>query len=567
MYVSVCVTINFKTSTESVGQLFSEGKTYRMPEFQRPYSWPEDQALQLFEDLQGASVNSGNDSSPKGGVEYFLGALIVTQQSARSPLMIIDGQQRLVTLLAILATLRDHLPKGSFRADLQECIERPEKLAADFCKRPRLELRDLDQDTFSRWVIADGGTTQLPEVPDSKSTARLLDALRQLKVEFPRADNGFIESLAKFILNNCSFVVIKSDSIDDAYRLFKSVNNPGLPLSDLALARAELLGPHAHDQALCARIASAWDEIEEQIGEDELRGYITTLASLILPGSNDRNLFEIIREISRSNQLSIDFYDKLRSFLLAYRGLDSATIDFGPDTARINRHIACVLNTPFEDWRTAALFWLTRGKGNRESLDFFRALDGLCLGLQILNYRKKTIAERFSSVVTATATNGVLTRTTSPLYLTDSERRAIREKIEGPLPLSSKCFTKSLLLRLNVAVSDASIPPYFPKDVEIEHVMPQKPARGGAWADKFGDESERTKFLNLLGNLALLTAPKNKNVSNKSFLEKREKVFSLNQNNCFALTANIAAHSDWTPDTIIKRQNELIRHASEIMGL
>lgn len=559
------MTIYFATSAESVGQLFSDGKTYRMPEFQRPYSWPDDRALQLFEDLQAASVNSGKHLAAKGGVEYFLGALIVTQQSARSPYLIIDGQQRLVTLLTILALLRDHLPKGPFRQSLQERIERPEDQAANFGTKPRVELRDLDQDVFSRLVITDGGTNHLPDVADSKSTARLLDAIKQLKVEFPRATNEFIQSLATFILNNCSFVVITANSIDDAYRLFKSVNNPGLPLSDLALARTELLGPHAHDQALCAQIAEAWDAIEEQIGEDELRGYIATLAALILPGATERSLFEVIREISRSNRLAIDFYEKLRSFLLAYRGLEDATIDFGADTARINRHIACILNAPFDHWRTAALFWLTRGKGNRESLDFFRGLDGLCLGLQISGYKSKTIAQRFASVVAAIANNSVLSRTTSPLYLTDSERAAIREKINGPLKKTG--FTKNLLLRLNVAVGDASIPPFFPKDVEIEHVMPQRPSANSPWAVQFPDADKREQLLHLLGNLALLTSRINKAASNAPFTVKREKVFSLNQNNCFALTANIAAHSEWTPDVILKRQRGLVRHASEIMGL
>jgi hypothetical protein len=56
-------------------------------------------------------------------------------------------------------------------------------------------------------------------------------------------------------------------------------------------------------------------------------------------------------------------------------------------------------------------------------------------------------------------------------------------------------------------------------------------------------------------------------VSNLPFAQKKERIFSLQENNCFALTANLAGHSQWTPDTIQRRQNELLRHASEVMGL
>ncbi|MFZ1101419.1 MAG: DUF262 domain-containing HNH endonuclease family protein [Hyphomicrobiaceae bacterium] len=555
--------IHFATSAVTVSQLFSGSHTYRMPEFQRPYSWPEDRAVQLFDDLESACVASASRAS--SATEYFLGALIVTQQSPRAPFLIVDGQQRLVTLAAILAILRDHLPQSDFRARLHERIERPADQAADYQKAPRIELRDIDQDEFLRWVVKDGGTVRLPRVPETRSTAKLLDALNQLNNNFPTANEDFIRRLATFILNNCSFVQITANSVDDAYKLFKSVNNPGLPLSDLALARTELLGPSAHDPRLCAQIAGAWDEIEEQIGDDQLRKYVVTVASLVLPGASQRDLFSVVREISRDNRLAGEFNRKLREFLLAYRALDSAEIDFGPDSARINRHIHCLLNTPFEDWRPAALFWLTQGRAAPDSLAFFRALDGLCLALQILSVKAKAVARRFERVMDAIADNSILSRTTSPLYLTESETRSVRERLASPIRKTS--YLKNLLLRLNVAVTPTDIPPYFPTEVEIEHVLPQKPGPNGEWGQAFPDAAERERLTHLLGNLTLLTSNKNKKVSNLPFAQKKERIFSLQENNCFALTANLAGHAQWTPDTIQRRQNELLRHASEVMGL
>ena len=131
--------IHFTTSAITVRELLSGSHTYHMPEFQRPYSWLEDQVAQLFDDFASACVAS--PASASTATEYFLGALIIAQQSPRSPLLIVDGQQRLVTLAAILAVIRDHLPKGDFRTSLQERIERRADQAADYQQASRICLQ------------------------------------------------------------------------------------------------------------------------------------------------------------------------------------------------------------------------------------------------------------------------------------------------------------------------------------------------------------------------------------------------------------------------------------------
>jgi uncharacterized protein with ParB-like and HNH nuclease domain len=311
--------IQYSTSAFTVGDLLSANKVYCLPEFQRPYSWGEDRAFQLFDDLQNAAIAALNGNAPRHGVEYFLGAIIVAQSHARAPFLIIDGQQRLVSLTAILAVIRDHLPPGNFRGNLQDRIERPADAAAAYSRAPRIQLRDIDQDVFQSLVIADGGTARLPKTTDTRSMANLLDVLHALNKDFPRANDAFIQSLATFILNNCGVVLISAHTIEDAYRLFKSVNNPGEPLSALALARTELLGPQVHNPRLCAQIAQAWDEIEDQLGEDTLESYIRTVASLVIPGIEARDLFDVVRDISRDAQLSDSFNQKLRKFILSYQ--------------------------------------------------------------------------------------------------------------------------------------------------------------------------------------------------------------------------------------------------------
>jgi hypothetical protein len=239
----------------------------------------------------------------------------------------------LVTLTTILAVLRDRLPQGEFRESLQRRIERTADAAAGHKKSARIQLRDSDHEEFYRYVIADGGTKAAPRFGGTKAITRILEVVARLHSDFPDAHLRFIENLATFILNKCSLVVITAQSLDDAYKLFKSVNNPGEPLNDIALARAELLGPLVSHPRECARISTAWDELEERVGEDTFRTYVQTVASIAAPDI-EGELYEIVRTISRNKMLASTFYAKLGSFVTAYNGLETASFDLGGESPK-----------------------------------------------------------------------------------------------------------------------------------------------------------------------------------------------------------------------------------------
>ena len=114
--------LSFKTSTVAVGDLLSESNVFRMPIFQRPYSWNEETALELLGDIIDAMERAGKRRS-----SYFLGPIILARKSSKTPYDIVDGQQRLVTLTAALAVLRDLSPPGDLQDELQETIKRPAK--------------------------------------------------------------------------------------------------------------------------------------------------------------------------------------------------------------------------------------------------------------------------------------------------------------------------------------------------------------------------------------------------------------------------------------------------------
>ena len=82
---------------------------FRMPPFQRPYSWEDETAAQLFDDIHTAYARSSSGRASQSELhDYFLGPLIIAQvDKGSTTLDVVDGQQRLATLCIILGVLRD----------------------------------------------------------------------------------------------------------------------------------------------------------------------------------------------------------------------------------------------------------------------------------------------------------------------------------------------------------------------------------------------------------------------------------------------------------------------------
>jgi len=552
--------IAFETNTLTVGELFSGSNVFRMPIFQRPYSWEEEKALELFGDIHQAMEKG--DSHHAG--EYFLGPIIVASKGSLAPLEVVDGQQRLVTLSVIFAILRDLLPQGLLQRELQESLRRPEQPGRGLPEQARVRLRQSDHDEFEEWVQRPGGTLALPGEANSDSTDRLLNAIKSIKDDIGRVNNAYVEELARFILNNCYLVRIQAQNLDDAYVLFRSLNSRGLPLNELDIIRAELVGAN-YDPELAQSIANCWDEIQSEIGHDEFLTYVRTVISLVRPEATESDLREIIRDVLRVPQDAVDFRRYLTAFLQSYVGLNSGTLQCGGNSAEINRILACLKKLPFDDWRTPALVWLAQSPNSRLTCEFFRALEALSLGLFILGKTKLQIARRFKDITVEVLT-GDATTTRGALFLTAAETVKLREILDAPISARKK-YLRHLLLRLNTLILHPDLPPHFPDDATIEHVLPQKPNGKSRWIEMYPNAGGRKALCELLGNYALLTGKMNTSARNNDFADKKQIIFALANVSMFPLTGTLAAYETWTERDIRQRHAEMMRMLQQILPI
>ena len=185
-------------------------------------------------------------------------------------------------------------------------------------------------------------------------------------------NKSYVEGVAKFILNNCNMVRVQAQNLDDAYVFFRSLNSRGLPLNELDIVRAELVGA-SYDPQLAESIAECWDTIQSEIDHEQFLVYVRTVISLVRPLAAESDLREVLRELLRDPQAAVRFRQFLTSFLTSYVALNSGDLEFGVNTTEVNRIVACLKSLPFDDWRTPALVWLAQRPTANASVRVFQS--------------------------------------------------------------------------------------------------------------------------------------------------------------------------------------------------
>ena len=117
---------------------------------------------------------------------------------------------------------------------------------------------------------------------------------------------------------------------------------------------------------------------------------------------------------------------------------------------------------------------------------------------------------------------------------------------------------KYVLLRLDELLANQPGVSYQHKMITVEHVLPQNPSAGSQWTKDFTDE-DRAQWTHRLGNLVLLNRAKNSEAQNYDFAKKKANYFGgAHGSAVFALTTQVLAEEEWTPDVVQRRHDDLL---------
>ena len=123
-------------------ELLSGKFIFNVPDYQRPYSWTENEALTLWDDL----INFWKSGEENVADTYFTGSIVLVYSAESPEAEVIDGQQRLTTLSMILSVLRNK--SGALKSDIEKCLWQDGIAHMSIPGSPRLNLRERDRAFF-----------------------------------------------------------------------------------------------------------------------------------------------------------------------------------------------------------------------------------------------------------------------------------------------------------------------------------------------------------------------------------------------------------------------------------
>lgn len=215
---------------------------FLIPDYQRPYAWSEEECQTLWEDIFDFAIPEGDATKFNSEEEYYLGP-IVTFKNDNNKLEVIDGQQRLTTIMLLLRAF--HISFGEMRDEnskkikemIESCIWKTDEFGnanRDLLKIDSEVATDKDKDEFLS--ILNTGIAPLTMKSKYAENYRYF----QKKIdEFLHSYPGYFSYLPARILNNCILLPIEADNQNTALRIFSTLNDRGKPLSDADIFKAQ----------------------------------------------------------------------------------------------------------------------------------------------------------------------------------------------------------------------------------------------------------------------------------------------------------------------------------------
>ena len=574
--------------------LFNGTVRFEIPFFQRGYAWEKKQWDQLFLDLQEQVILELSSGSTIEQVEHFFGPIVVLEKAgdedALKQFLVIDGQQRIVTVYLLLGIIRESLAaKKHLSVEASEyLVELKRYLANDVDSTDdyiKLKVFSSKGDRLPTYKVVFGGDSN-PTTPHLHTDLQLyvpgknrVDqftkyATKRLKATFP--DVPALWQLAQVLLRCLKIVWIPLDSKkDDPQAIFESLNDKGMPLTASELLCNYLFRP----------IMSA-NENYEELHNDKWLAAIRRLESDSQFEDYLRNLFSIgeNKMVGKGRKVYIHFKNKNRSLSVAsakqqlddiysgaplYRTI-RAPLEYRHKDDEINRLLVSIANTRMESSTSFVLAVLRALSTNAMNESQCRAILGETLTLLVRRKMAELPTTQYDAmfpgllgkIVNEERQITVLQEQFRKVGIWVSDQEFGDALIEKPLYRSRDlAFARMVLIEIDQRLqSHGQLPDYTTVNT-IEHTLPQTLDEEWKWYLRSDADDEHLEVLtNSLGNLCLLSRPANSSAGRDPFDKKRAGYSEVT-----ALARQIKAHAGrWDLEAIKRRSRALSEHALEI---
>ncbi len=547
-------------------------KQFQVPLYQRTYSWGKEQLERLWEDV-GELVEqhrAGERAAP-----HFLGSVVLApgqiQAGGVQKWLVVDGQQRLTTLMLAFTALRDQLkeagdPRGAERVHRQILVNEYQEALDHY----RLLPTQADRQAFTACI---GSAPQAGGGGNIGLAYRFfLGALAEGQEAADSKD--WLESVENVLKGLLSIVEITAESGDNVYRIFESINNTGVGLSQSDLLRnyVFMLLPQRGERVY----RELWLPMQQSLGPKNLE--LLVWLDLVVRGHYKTKQSEIYREQQKRLQPLAGDEEALQR-------------EIAQLSERAQRFLRIVepsreQSPPLRE----ALERLTAWGGQTHYPLALHLLDLVDAGsrspedaAEALLYVESYLARRLICQTPTAGINRIFMEAPKDLEIDRPAAEAVRRFLSGKRrrwpsdeelqsAIRSKPFYWSgrppqrafILRRLEESYSPSEPVDFAKASLSVEHVLPQKPAQ--AWFDLLSDETEENQspqelhdlLVHTLGNLTL--TGDNSKLSNHPFQRKQQILDS----SALRMNLEIASSERWGRTEIMARADRLCERAVQL---
>ncbi len=563
-------------ASTTVNKMLAGNKIF-VPTYQRAYSWDTEYDKSKTQKHVNVFLTDLEDYNKSlASTPYYFGHFLFEEKS-ESNFGVIDGQQRLTTIVIFLSALFSKLKS------IRSLTENEEVLFENMIKRKSnyiFSTVDYDNQLFKDYVIDQ--TKKNKNGLETESARRIVNAFDFFTIALTDKDEFYLSKMLKTVNEaSCSTHPVKNES--EAIQMFIFQNNRGKKPSNLEIIKAQfmfnvhLYGGNEKDSLIdeiknrFEKIYKSISAIEYKIDEDDVLVYTLRVHFNSLWESNA--IDKINKLLSENNP--IPFIKSFTNSLAV--SFEHLTTFFGKDE-RDNIEIHSLIT--LGGFATAIPFVIKAYTFGLHTNEICK----ICSTMEIMVLRHRLIGTRAELT---SRINDVYQKFTSDQpdikHIVDRiewmrnvpndswwwaywNKNELEKSIQGRMHHST---AKYILWKYENYIENQGKNGYsitrFDKieNPELEHIAPQTPTNGEPIAAGYCiyDEEFRNQYIDCLGNYLLISKSHNCSIGNKPFSEKRSSYNHLSQQR--EIQKLTEQDNTWDREKIEKRKAKIINFILE----
>lgn len=528
-------TANINVNKQNVLQLLTSGQEipFVIPEYQRPYSWSDDEIITLFEDLWEFSIERTHSDGAKN---YFLGCVVSYEENGER--QIIDGQQRITSLFLLLRAVFSMLEKEDNKTD--EVNNFIQKIKPALWKENEMTGKeDRSKILLRSEVVTDSGNLILRNILESGEAdknakdnySKNYNKFKELYIQKSQSSPNQIYHFVLALLNYSILLPITADDQETALTIFNTLNNRGLPLSDADIFKSYIY--KKLDDTGKKAFINKWKKLEtdaEKVNESIQSLFYYNMFYMRAKEKDDKSTTPGVRKYyldKNKNRLTPEVIDDLTVNLQLWKVINGREAADGEEWSQnmdIRKILDCLSSYTNEFWKypVSIFFMEHKDKTNFEEifLKFLRKLYVMLLTRYLevptINAVKVDILKLNVQIINNSHPEfyaGFEEKKLEDEYAVNAEKARTDKLIIAPHKNMVRMLLKVLAYQEDTQTD--LLPGYW----EIEHIFPQ------TWDSKYYtlNEEEANEKLEHLGNKLPLEKKLNISASNNYFAKKKDR--------------------------------------------